>query len=84
MDTTPARIHPKKILVSKLSFYGSVNNLHSGGYERPTAFTDIGTRTTRPDRVIVRHIDIKHEFPLYRIEGAWANCFFVPWLQESR
>src|SRR6266702_4773241 len=64
MNSATTRVHPEQMLVAKLLPYGSVENTDRSAYEAPAAFTDVRSRTTSSDAVVVRHVNIKNELPL--------------------
>lgn len=45
-----------------LGSYLTIEDFDSGGDEHPTPFTDALPRATFPHFIVIRHIDIKHQF----------------------
>ena len=68
VHTTTTGIHPQQVLESEIFPQARVQNLQCHRHERPTLAANVCLGATRTHVVVIRHIDIKHQFPLHRLQ----------------
>lgn len=78
MNSSTSTEHPEKVFEAKVFTESSVNNLTGNGHEFPALGTDIGSLTTRSDLIVIRHIDIEHQFSLKRLDVANRSVLLGP------
>lgn len=67
----------------RLTSQALVQHLDCRSDETPTSPTYVSSGTTRPDLVIIRHIDIKDELSKFWAKDMLGNGFTVSWLRDE-
>lgn len=71
-------------LAHPLTPEGTVNDAHGYGDEPPAEETDVGLLAARSDIVVVRHVNIKHQLFLHRLEVGLLHSVLHGGLKEVR
>lgn len=78
MDSTTTTENPQQVLESKVLAQCSIDHLAGDGHKLPAFSADFRLLTTRPNLVVVRHVDIEHQLSLHRLYVADGAVLLRP------
>lgn len=73
MDPSASGVDPQQVLEPKVFPERRVEHLDRHGDEPPTPFADRLVGATRPDPIVIRHVDIEHQLAHDGLEGGFGE-----------
>lgn len=97
MNTTSTAVHPHNVIEAKILYHDrpmsntnaphtaqrSVKDTHRNNNKFPTFQADVCSLTARAHIVVIRHINIKHQFTFHRFKDAWTVRGLESWLLNA-